>query len=185
MTITPTPLAGAWIIDVEKKHDERGFFARSFCVEELGAKGLETAIVQTNVSFNHRKGTLRGMHFQRAPFEEVKIVRCTRGAIFDVMVDLRPESPTLGKWFGVELSEDNHRTLYIPKRFGHGFQSLTDGSEVLYMVTQYYTPTHASGLPYDDPAFGIAWPLPVSVMSAADRGWKPFAGSPFAGGPAT
>jgi dTDP-4-dehydrorhamnose 3,5-epimerase len=181
MKIIPTPLAGAWVLEPEKMQDERGFFARAFCVKEMGEAGLETGVVQANVSFNHRKGTLRGLHFQKSPFEETKIVRCTRGAIFDVMVDLRPDSPTLGEWFGAELTEDNHRLLYIPKRFAHGFQTLRDDAEIMYMVTQFYTPSHASGLPWDDPAFGIAWPLEPTVMSTADRSWKPFTGSPFPG----
>jgi len=174
MKIIPTPLAGAWVLEPEKMQDERGFFARAFCVKEMGEAGLETGVVQANVSFNHRKGTLRGLHFQKSPFEETKIVRCTRGAIFDVMVDLRPDSPTLGEWFGAELTEDNHRLLYIPKRFAHGFQTLRDDAEIMYMVTQFYTPSHASGLPWDDPAFGIRWPVTDPILSPRDAVYPDF-----------
>ncbi len=174
MKFTETKLKGSFIIDIEEKTDQRGFFARSFCTREFSEHGLEAAIVQSNLSLNHRKGTLRGMHFQRSPHEEVKLVRCTHGAIFDVMVDLRPESPTYLQWVGEELTEENHRMLYIPKRFGHGFQALTDRAEVMYMVTQFYAPNHASGLPYNDPAFNITWPLPVSAISDADASWPPY-----------
>jgi dTDP-4-dehydrorhamnose 3,5-epimerase len=174
MKFTETKLKGSYIVDIEEKADQRGFFARSFCVNEFAEHGLESAIVQANLSLNHKKGTLRGMHFQRSPWEEVKLVRCVRGAIFDVMLDLRPDSPTYLQWVGAELSQDNHRMLYIPKRFGHGFQALTDGAEVMYMVTQFYSPAHASGLSYRDPAFNISWPLPVAAISDADASWPPY-----------
>ncbi|HCV43158.1 MAG TPA: dTDP-4-dehydrorhamnose 3,5-epimerase [Bacteroidetes bacterium] len=179
MRFTETNLKGSFIIDIEEKSDRRGFFARSFCSREFSEHGLEGSIVQSNISLNHHKGTLRGMHFQRSPHEEVKIVRCTRGAIFDVMLDLRPESPTYLRWIGQELTEDNHRTLYIPKRFGHGFQTLTDNAEVMYMVTQFYAPGHAGGLPYNDPAFGIKWPLEVTSISDADASWPRYSGPIF------
>jgi dTDP-4-dehydrorhamnose 3,5-epimerase len=174
MKFAETKLKGSFVIDIEEKTDQRGFFARSFCTREFSEHGLEGTIVQSNLSLNHRRGTLRGMHFQRSPHEEVKLVRCTHGAIYDVMVDLRPESPTYLQWVGEELNEKNHRMLYIPKRFGHGFQALTDGAEVMYMVTQFYAPTHAGGLPYNDPAFNITWPLPVSAISDADASWPPY-----------
>ena len=168
MIFTETPLAGAFVIALEPRDDERGFFARAFCQNELAQHGLETTIAQANLSFNHRKGTLRGLHMQNPPHGEDKMVRCITGAIYDAIVDLRPGSPTYRQWFGVELSAANRLMLYVPKGFAHGYQSLTDGSEVLYMVTQFYTPGAERGLRWNDPAFGIAWPLPDPILSEKD-----------------
>jgi dTDP-4-dehydrorhamnose 3,5-epimerase len=171
MIFTETPLAGAFVVEPERIADERGFFARTWCVDEFAARGLETRLVQCNVSYNGRRGTLRGMHYQTAPHEEVKLVRCTAGAIYDVIVDLRFASPTYQHWFGVALSAANRLALYIPRGFAHGFQTLADESEVFYQMAEFYHPESARGVRYDDPAFGIAWPLPVSVIGARDAGY--------------
>ena len=171
MRFTETSLPGAFIIDLEQRADPRGFFARSFCASEFEAHGLKPAVVQCNLSFNHRRGTLRGMHFQVAPALEAKLVRCTGGAIYDVIVDMRPSSPTYMQHIGVELSAENRRALYVPELFAHGYQSLTDDAEVTYQVSATYTPECERGLRHDDPALAIAWPLPVSVMSDKDRSW--------------
>ena len=168
MIFTETPLAGAFVIELEPREDERGFFARAFCKNELAEHGLPNEIVQANLSFNHRRGTLRGMHMQTPPHGEDKMVRCIAGAIWDAIVDLRPGSPTYLKWFGVELSAANRLMLYVPKGFAHGYQSLTDGSEVLYMVTQFYTPGAERGLRWNDPAFGIPWPVGDPILSPKD-----------------
>ncbi len=179
MKFIETKIPGAFLIEIEELRDERGFFARAFCQQEFERLGLKSSIVQSNISGNPAKGTLRGLHFQKHPFEEVKIVRCTRGAIFDVLVDLRPGSETLGQWDGYELTAENHRMLYIPERFAHGFQTLEPDTEVMYLVTQFYSREHASGLPHDDPAFDISWPLPVSAISDADANWERYSASPF------
>lgn len=178
MIFTETKLKGAFLIDFEKREDSRGFFARAFCEKEFAAKGLETRIVQANASFNHKKGTLRGMHRQIDPYQEVKIIRCTRGAILDVIIDLRPQSPTFKQWIAVELTEDNHKTLYVPKDFGHGYLTLRDKSEVIYFVTQFYQPNSESGLRWNDPAFGIEWPkdVPIVDITDKDRNWPDFKG---------
>jgi dTDP-4-dehydrorhamnose 3,5-epimerase len=176
MIFTETKLHGAFIIDVKKIEDNRGFFGRSWCEREAAEHGLAARMVQSNISLNVKKGTLRGMHFQRPPFEEEKLVRCTRGAILDIIVDLRPASPTHRQWVAVELAADAHRMIYVPKHFGHGFQTLVDGSEVFYQVSQFYAPNHASGVRYNDPAFGITWPLPVAEISANDSTWVDYAG---------
>lgn len=176
MIFTETTLAGAFVIDVKKHEDSRGFFGRAWCEQEAAARGLATRMVQSNISLNLNKGTLRGMHFQRTPWEEDKLVRCTRGAIVDIIIDLRPTSPTHRQWFAAELAADAYRMLYVPKGFAHGFQTLVDGAEVFYQVSQFYSPEHASGVRHDDPAFGIAWPLPVSVISANDSNWPDYAG---------
>jgi dTDP-4-dehydrorhamnose 3,5-epimerase len=168
MIFTETPLAGAFVIALEPREDERGFFARAFCQNELAEHGLPNEIVQANLSFNHKRGTLRGMHMQVPPHGEDKMVRCIAGAIWDAIVDLRPGSPTYLKWFGVELSAANRLMLYVPKGFAHGYQSLTDGSEVLYMVTQFYTPGAERGLRWNDPAFGIPWPVSDPILSPKD-----------------
>jgi len=168
MIFTETPLAGAYVIALEPREDERGFFARAFCKNELAEHGLANEIVQANLSFNHRRGTLRGMHMQAPPHGEDKLVRCIAGAIWDAIVDLRPGSPTHLKWFGVELSAANRLMLYVPKGFAHGYQSLTDGSEVMYMVTQFYTPGAERGLRWNDPAFGIPWPVGDPILSPKD-----------------
>jgi dTDP-4-dehydrorhamnose 3,5-epimerase len=175
MIFTETPLAGAFVIALEPREDERGFFARAFCKNELAEHGLPNEIVQANLSFNHRRGTLRGMHMQVPPHGEDKMVRCIAGAIWDAIVDLRPGSPTYLKWFGVELSAANRLMLYVPKGFAHGYQSLTDGSEVLYMVTQFYTPGAERGLRWNDPAFGIPWPVSDPILSPKDAAAPDFA----------
>jgi dTDP-4-dehydrorhamnose 3,5-epimerase len=166
-----TKLDGAFIIDLDLKEDNRGFFARAFCQQEFEEHGLEPVIAQANLAFNKRKGSVRGMHFQFPPAAETKLVRCTRGAILDVIVDLRPESPTYLDHVSVELTADNHRALYVPERFAHGYQVLEDVTETSYQVGEFYTPESEGGLRYDDPAIGLTWPLPVTEMSDKDRGW--------------
>ena len=168
MTFTETPLAGAHLIDMIRTEDERGFFARAFCTAEFAARGLAAPASQCSVSFNARQGTLRGLHFQAAPHDEEKLVRCTRGAIFDVIVDIRAGSSTYRRWFGAELNEANHRSLYVPKGFAHGFLSLMDHTEVFYMISVPYAPGFARGLRWNDPVLGIRWPREPAVMSARD-----------------
>jgi dTDP-4-dehydrorhamnose 3,5-epimerase len=165
---SPTALDGVWQIDLERRTDPRGYFARSFCADEFAAHGLPTGFVQCNVSFNVRRGTLRGMHWQAAPHPEGKLVRCTRGAIFDVVVDLRRDSATLHRWIGCELTAENGRALYIPPGFAHGFQTLADDSEVFYQMTEAYHGDLSRGARWDDPAFGIVWPLPDPILSERD-----------------
>ena len=171
MIFTETPLAGAFILDLEIRTDERGFFARTFCRRDFTAHGLDPAVAQANLAFNVRKGTIRGMHFQFPPAAETKFVRCTRGAILDVIVDLRPESPTYLQHTGVELTADNRRGLFVPARFAHGYQVLEDQTEVTYLVGEFYTPAAEGGLAYNDPRLAIAWPLAVSELSDKDRRW--------------
>jgi dTDP-4-dehydrorhamnose 3,5-epimerase len=172
MIFTETSLPGAYIIDLEPRGDSRGFFARAFCQNEFTAHGLKPVIAQANIAFNNKKGTLRGMHFQYPPAAETKIVRCTRGAILDIIVDLRPESPSYLQHVAVELNEDNHRALYVPERFAHGYQVLCDKTETSYQVGEFYTPGSEGGLHYNDPRLGLEWPLPVSVISDKDREWR-------------
>jgi dTDP-4-dehydrorhamnose 3,5-epimerase len=176
MIIAEARIAGAWLIDIEPARDARGFFARTWCRRELSAQGLEVGIVQESISHNLRRGTVRGLHFQRPPHEETKIVRCTRGAIFDVIVDLRPSSPTYRQWQSVELTAENRRALYIPRGCGHGFQTLLDDTEVFYQISSFFAPEAAAGYRYDDQAFAIAWPMPVTVISERDLGWPGFRG---------
>jgi dTDP-4-dehydrorhamnose 3,5-epimerase len=171
MRFTETQLPGAFIIDIQPLEDERGFFARGFCERELAEHGLIPRVVQANISFNRRKGTLRGMHSQVAPHEETKLVRCTRGALYDVIVDLRPDSSTYLQWTGVELTADNRRALFVPQGFAHGFQTLQDDTEAFYQVSEFYTPAAERGLRHDDPAIGIDWPLAVASISAKDAAW--------------
>lgn len=171
MIFTETDLPGAYVVDLEPYRDERGFFARAWCRNEFEEHGLVPRVVQANVSFNEHEGTLRGMHYQVAPHEETKLVRCTRGAIYDVIVDLRPDSPTYTHWIGVELTEHNYRMLYVPENFAHGFITLQPRTEVTYQVSQFYAPDAERGVRYDDPAFGIEWPVPVRVISEKDRTW--------------
>jgi len=171
MRFTETNLAGAFILDLQQREDDRGFFARSFCQKEFEDPGLKPLVAQCNCSYNHRRGTLRGMHFQLPPAAETKLVRCTRGAIYDVIVDLRPESPTYLQHVGVELSEENRRQLYVPEMFAHGYLTLTEGAEVTYQVGEFYTPGAERGLRYDDPALSIEWPVPVEVISEKDSNW--------------
>ncbi len=174
MIFTETQLRGAFIIDIEKKEDQRGFFARTFCEREFAEKGLESRFVQSSISHNTRKGTLRGMHYQAAPYEEVKVVRCTAGALYDVIVDLRPNSPTFKKHFGVELTAQNCRMLYIPKQFAHGFQTLQDHTEILYQMTQFYSPESARGVRWNDSAFGINWPPDERIINERDQTYPDF-----------
>lgn len=176
MRFHPTDLHDAWLIVPEPVTDHRGFFQRTFCVREYRHHGLESSFVQHSTSYSKRRGTIRGMHFQRSPDEEVKIVTCLKGAVWDVIVDLRPDSPTFGRWQGFELSGSNRFQLYIPAGFAHGFQTLREDTEVGYLISQYYAPAAADGIRYDDPAFGIDWPLPVAAISARDREWPDFAG---------
>jgi dTDP-4-dehydrorhamnose 3,5-epimerase len=171
MQFTETKLAGAFIIDLERREDERGFFARAFCQHEFAEHGLNTRIAQSNVAFNRDAGTLRGMHFQFPPAAETKLVRCTRGAIVDMIVDVRPESPSYLEHVAVELSAENGRALYVPERFAHGYQVLADETETSYQVGEFYAPEVEGGLRYDDPRLGLEWPLPVLEMSEKDRGW--------------
>ena len=175
MIFTPTKLQGAYILEVKKIEDERGFFGRSWCKRELEAQGLNADVVQANVSYNKVKGTLRGMHFQKAPHQETKLVRCTRGAIYDVIIDLRPDSPTYKQWIGVELTESNYRMLFVPEDFAHGFITLEDNTEVTYQVTQYYTPGAEGGIRWNDPAFNIEWPIEPVVVSGKDQAHSDFA----------
>jgi dTDP-4-dehydrorhamnose 3,5-epimerase len=171
MIFDATELGGPCLIDIEPREDERGFFARTWCRRELAAQGLDIEIAQESLSYNRHRGTVRGLHFQRSPHEETKIVRCVRGAVFDVIVDLRARSPTYLRWQGFELSAENRRAIYIPKGFAHGFQSLTDDVEVMYRISAFYAPEAAAGYRYDDAALGIAWPLPVTVISTRDLQW--------------
>jgi dTDP-4-dehydrorhamnose 3,5-epimerase len=174
MKFTKTALAGATIIDVERREDARGYFARTYCEHEFAANGLPTRMVQTNMSLNKKAGILRGMHYQIAPNQEDKLVRCTSGAIWDAIVDLRPDSATFCQWIGVELSEANGRMLLVPKGFAHGFVTLQDNTAVTYQVSAFYEPSSERGLRHDDPAFGINWPVPVLDMSDKDRNWPLF-----------
>ena len=174
MIFTEMAVKGSYIIDLDLLEDERGFFARTFCSREFSAHGLKAEVWQGNLSFNHRRGAVRGLHFQVPPAAETKLVRVIRGAVNDVVVDLRPESPTYMNHFSVELSADNRRALYIPEMCAHGYQTLTDNVEVLYQMGAPYAPESARGVRYDDPAFGINWPLPVTDISLKDRSWLPW-----------
>jgi dTDP-4-dehydrorhamnose 3,5-epimerase len=171
MKFTETRLAGAYVVDLERREDERGYFARMFCQDEFTVLGLEPVIAQGNVAYNRFAGTVRGMHFQFPPKAESKYVRCVRGAIVDVIVDCRPESPTYLEHVAVELNADNGRGLYIPERFAHGYQTLADDTETSYLVGEFYAPQDEGGLAYDDPRLGIAWPMPATTMSPKDREW--------------
>jgi dTDP-4-dehydrorhamnose 3,5-epimerase len=177
MIFSETALPGAYVIDLERIEDERGFFARAWCERELTEHGLETRIAQSNVSFNKHKGTLRGMHFQRPPHQETKLIRCIRGGLFDVIIDLRPDSTGYKRWMGVELTADNRRMLYVPRGFAHGFQTLEDDTEIFYMVSEFYTPEAEGGVRWDDPAFTVEWPLgPPTEISQKDQQWPDFRG---------
>jgi dTDP-4-dehydrorhamnose 3,5-epimerase len=164
-----TPIPGAFVIELEPVRDERGWFARTFDAAELAERRLEPAVVQSSTSFNARAGTLRGMHWQEQPHGEVKLVRCTRGAIYDVLVDLRPDSPAYCEWFGLELTPENGRMLYVPVDVAHGFQTLADASEVHYQMSHEYVPDAARGVRYDDPVFGIHWPAPEGELTVSER----------------
>jgi dTDP-4-dehydrorhamnose 3,5-epimerase len=177
MIFSETELRGAYVVDIEPREDERGFFARAWCANEFAERGLSTRVVQVNASFNRRQGTLRGMHYQAAPHAEVKLVRCTRGAIFDVVVDLRPESPTYKRWTGVELTADNRRAFYVPEGFAHGYQTLVPDTETFYQVSEFYAPGAERGVRWNDPAFGIEWPEPENAfVSEKDAAWPDFQG---------
>lgn len=171
MIFTETKLKGAFIIDLENREDDRGFFARSFCAKEFEDHGLKPTVAQCNLSFNHKKGTLRGMHYQVPPAAETKLIRCTQGAIYDVIIDMRPDSPTYLAHIGVELTAENRRALYVPELFAHGYQALTDGAEVGYQVGEFYTPGYERGLRYNDPILAIEWPTEVTVISEKDAAW--------------
>lgn len=169
MKFTPAPLEGAWVVEPNCIEDERGFFARTYCQDEFRNHGLSTAVAQSSISWNAQRGTLRGMHYQAAPHEEEKLVRCTQGAVWDVIVDIRPHSAKRFTWFAIELSAANRRALYIPKGFAHGFQTLLDESEVLYQISEFYKPESARGLRWSDPRLDIAWPIAAPIISPRDQ----------------
>jgi dTDP-4-dehydrorhamnose 3,5-epimerase len=171
MRFAPTAIEGVVVIEPRKLVDERGFFARAWCREEFAQHGLSTVVAQANIGFSPRRGTLRGLHYQAPPHEEAKLVRCTRGEIYDVAVDLRPHSPTFLGWIGLRLSADSHRMLYVPEGCAHGYLTLTDDAEISYQASRPYVPEAARGLRYDDPALGIEWPIEVRVISEQDRSW--------------
>ncbi len=176
MKIEPTSISGVHLIELTPHEDERGFFARRFCARELAGLGLNLNIAQINSAYNHLAGTLRGMHWQEAPHSEVKVVTCTRGAAWDVILDLRRDSPTFKQWIGVELSQENRRAVYIPEGCAHGYQTLLDATELLYLMSEFFEPSAARGARFDDPSFKIRWPLPVSCISEKDRcrpDWAP------------
>lgn len=174
MKFEPLHLQGAFVLDIEPREDERGIFARTYCEEEFDAHGLPTRFVQCNTSFNRRRGTLRGLHFQADPRPEAKLVRCTRGAIWDVIIDLRPDSSTFCQWAGFELGADNRRALFVPAGFAHGFQTLVDDSEVFYQMSEFYVPELARGARWNDPTFGIAWPIEMPIIAPRDEGFADF-----------
>jgi dTDP-4-dehydrorhamnose 3,5-epimerase len=176
MIFTATKLAGAYIIEPEPIADDRGFFARSWCTKEFAAQGLNSQLVQCNISFNRHRGTLRGMHYQASPYGECKLVRCTAGSIYDVIIDLRPDSATYTQWVAVELSSANRQALYIPEGLAHGFQTLTDEAEVLYQMSEFYHPESAKGVRWDDPKFQIPWPIVEITISDRDRQYPDFQG---------
>jgi len=173
MILKETKLKGAFVVDLERHQDSRGFFARAFCQREFQEKGLNPVIAQVNFAFSHTKGTLRGMHFQFPPAGETKLVRCTRGAVLDIIVDLRPESPTYLQYVAVELCEENCRAVYVPERFAHGYQVLRDATDVSYQAGEFYAPGTEGGLLYDDPRLHLKWPLAVTFVSQKDRAWRP------------
>lgn len=174
MIFTQTRVKGAYIVDVERRVDRRGFFARAWCQNEFAAQGLASRLAQINISHNARRGTLRGVHFQEDPHQEVKIVSCTQGVIYDVVLDLRQDSPSYLAWDAIELSDTNQRMLYVPKGCAHGFQTLADDTQVLYLMSEFYVPGYARGVRYDDGAIAIAWPLPVTCISEADLMWPDY-----------
>lgn len=171
MQFQKTTLEGAWLIDPAPAHDDRGFFARTFCTREFAEQGLTSRFVQHSLSQSKAKGTLRGMHFQQQPHTEVKLVRCQKGAIYDVIIDLRPQSPTYRQWQGFELTSENRHQLYVPEGFAHGFQSLCPDVEIAYLISAFYVPGASRGMRHDDPAFSIDWPLPVAAISDKDSTW--------------
>lgn len=171
MKFIETKLKGAYIIELEPIEDERGFFARSFCIDEFKKNGIDFKIVQCNISHNKKKGALRGMHYQVAPHQEAKLVSCIKGAIYDVIIDLRKNSPNYGQWVAVELNEENKKMFFIPKGFAHGFQTLTDNCEVQYFMLEFYSPEYGSGVRYNDPFFNIKWPIKNPILSEKDKNW--------------
>jgi len=171
MIFTETKLNGAFIVDILRLEDGRGFFGRSWCIDEFEEHGLNNQLVQCNISFNKKRGTLRGIHYQVAPYEEAKLVRCTMGEIYDVIVDLRPASPTFKNWIAMELTAENRRALYIPEGFAHGFQTLTDNTEVFYQMSEKHHPDAARGLRWNDPAFNVSWPINTMVISEKDNNY--------------
>lgn len=174
MKFTPTPVQGAFVIDVNRIGDSRGYFGRLWCEHEMREQGLVSDIKQSNVGFSPQAGTLRGLHYQTPPHQEVKIVRCTRGRVFDVVLDLRPESPTFKKWYGTELNPDNGSMLYVPKGCATGYLTLEDNSEIYYNTSEFYAPDAATGVRFDDPMFDIQWPGEITVMSDNDKNWPDF-----------
>jgi dTDP-4-dehydrorhamnose 3,5-epimerase len=174
MIFTETKLNGAYVIEIKKLEDVRGFFSRVWCKNELEAYGLISDIAQINTSYSKKRGTLRGMHYQVEPNKENKIIRCTKGAIYDVIIDLRPKSPTYKKWLGIELTAENYKMLYVPEDFAHGFQTLEDDTEVVYQVSQFYSPQSEQGVRYNDSAFGIRWPIDVRVITDKDKNWADY-----------
>lgn len=180
MKFVETPVSGAFVLELEPRADDRGSFSRAFCTDEFKAHGISMPVVQANLAHTTRKGTIRGMHYQVAPAAEAKLMRCVRGAVYDVLIDLRPDSPTYMQHFGIELSADNGKALYVPPLFGHGYLSLQDNCEMFYMVSEFYTPGAERGARFDDPAFGIDWPVAIDVVSDKDLAWEPF--SPESGG---
>ena len=174
MIFTETDIAGSYLIDVKRIGDDRGFFGRLWCEREMEEMGLVSVIKQSNIGVSPLKGTLRGLHYQKPPYQEVKIIRCPRGAIYDVIVDLRPDSPTFKRWFAVELTAENSRMLYVPEGCATGYQTLVEDTEIYYHTSEFYHPESATGVRHDDPAFGIEWPLPVSAISENDKNWKNF-----------
>ena len=185
MIFTAVKLAGAFVVDMEKHEDERGFYARAWCKKEFERQGILADFVQANISFSHLQGTLRGLHYQHSPHQEAKLFRCVHGAIFSVIVDLRQDSPTKAQWYGVELSAANRRMLFMPEGFASGFISLLDNTEIFYCVTRGYHPESERGVRYDDPAFGIDWPVPVRTISEKDMNWPAFRGGRLKAGGAT
>jgi len=177
MIFRETELKGVFVIELEKKKDARGFFARTWCQQEFNAHGLDTSLVQCNISFNRKSGTLRGMHYQLAPYDEVKLVRCTHGSIYDVVIDLRPGSPTYKRHIGITLSADNYKMLYIPKGIAHGFQTLEDNTEIFYQMSEFYRPEYTAGVRWDDSTFDINWPPSRErIIAEKDRTWPDFSG---------
>jgi len=174
MKFTKTNISDLYIIEIEKKEDSRGYFARTFCKKEFASQDLQTDFVQSNIAHSDSKGTLRGMHYQKSPHSETKIVRCTRGSLYDIAIDLRPGSPTFKKWFGTELSDSGNKMLYIPKGFAHGYLTLQDKTEIQYMVSECYTPSSEKGVRYNDPAFNIKWPIEPKIISKKDKNWPDF-----------
>ncbi len=174
MIFTRTSVSGAYVIDVKRIGDDRGFFGRLWCEKEMADMGLVSRICQSNIGVSTKAGTLRGLHYQQSPHQEVKIIRCPRGAIYDVVVDLRPDSPTFKRWFATELNAGNSRMMYVPEGCATGYQTLVDDTEICYHTSEFYHPESATGVRFDDPAFGIEWPLPVTAISDNDIGWPDF-----------